>query len=117
MRTTSAAAALVEKHDVVGARIEQLPVPGLTARTGSAVHDERGLAPGVATQLPIDALPAADFQHSLCVWSILHDRYICSGAPIPSRSRPHASTRAVKALRTNRDDLTAGSAFSTGQAS
>ncbi len=117
VRTTAATATLIKQHETVGLPIEEPAMPGLTAGAWPAVHHDGRFAFGVAAYLPVDVITSGDFQHSLCIGNTRHDRYICSGAPIPSTSRPDASTRAVRALRTRREARTAGSEFSTGQAS
>src|SRR3546814_5800536 len=41
MRRRFAAATLVEQHNAVFLRIEELPIPGLGAATGAAMHEHR----------------------------------------------------------------------------
>jgi hypothetical protein len=62
MWRASPAVALVQERDPVDARVEQLAVPRRAARPRPAVQDDRRLALGVATELPVDAIAATDIE-------------------------------------------------------
>ena len=72
--------------------------PDRAARPGAAVHDERGLAVGVAALLPVDAVAVADVEHPV---GVRLDRREGRGHanPDPSgrRGRPLAAGRAGQA--------------------
>ena len=54
VRRGSAAAALVEQHDAIFLRVEELPVPGLDAAAGAAVDKHDRLAFGTTAFLDIN---------------------------------------------------------------
>jgi hypothetical protein len=53
VRRRAPAAALVEQHDAVLGRVEELPVPGLDAAARAAVHEDDRLALRVAALLDV----------------------------------------------------------------
>ena len=67
VRGAAPAAPLVEQDDAVARRVEVAAEAGGAAGPGPAVHDERGLAVGVAAGLPVDAVAVADVEHALRV--------------------------------------------------
>jgi hypothetical protein len=65
MRPAAAASALVEQDDAVARGIEEPPCAGVATRAGSAMQEERRLAVGPATFLPVDFVAIADGQVAL----------------------------------------------------
>jgi hypothetical protein len=68
MRQAPAAAALIEKHNAIGMRIEKAACAGRAPRARAAMeHDDRFTA-WIATSLPVDEMPVADIEHAMLVW-------------------------------------------------
>src|SRR3546814_4839047 len=62
MRRRFAAATLVEQHNAVFLRIEELPIPGLGAATGAAMHEHRRDALRIAAFLDMDFVQLGNAQ-------------------------------------------------------
>ena len=62
VRPAAPAAALVEKHDTVFARIEEAPHPRFGAAAGSSVQEHCGLTSRIAALLEVDAVMPVDVQ-------------------------------------------------------
>ena len=67
MGRRSAAAALIEEHDSVGAGVEDSAVLGLGAAARTPVDEQRRFAVRVAGLLEIDLVTAGNLQHALVV--------------------------------------------------
>ncbi len=59
---------LIEQHHTVGVRIEEASLAGCTARVGSAVKVERGLASGNTAALPVHPMSVTHVEHAAVVW-------------------------------------------------
>ena len=64
-RPAAAGAALVEYHDAIPGRIEESAGAYIASPAGTAVHEDRGLALGIAALLVVDRVVAADEKRSL----------------------------------------------------
>jgi hypothetical protein len=53
VRRRAPAAALIEQHDAIFLRVEELAVPRLDAAAGPAVHEQHRLAVGIAALLDV----------------------------------------------------------------
>jgi hypothetical protein len=67
MRLAAPAAALVEQHDAICVGIEETAGAIVAAGAGPAVHEQSGLAVGVAAFLVIDLVHAGHAQHAAVV--------------------------------------------------
>ncbi len=106
VRPAPAAAALVEQDHPVPLRVEQPAAPGVAPGAGAAVHDQGGLAPGVAAGLPVHQVAVAGLQHALRVrldgrvgldhdggppgrrWRVTRRGYPRTGRPRVARRQP-----------------------------
>jgi hypothetical protein len=59
--------ALVELNDAVALRVEEAPPLRTRARSWAAVHDQRGLAAGIAGGLPIDEISIPNLEQPMLV--------------------------------------------------
>src|SRR6201999_4104864 len=66
-RPAAAAAALIEYHDAVVVRIEELAGALVGTRAGTAMQEQRGLARGIAALFVVDLVHVRDTQIALLV--------------------------------------------------
>jgi hypothetical protein len=89
--SASPAAALVEEDDTPAIEIERASVARATARTGTAVDDEGGLARGVATGLPVHVVAVAHVEQPVVVrfeWFVHHRRLVTHDKLLSDAPRP-----------------------------
>lgn len=67
VRGAASAVALVEEDDAVALGVEEPPGARAAAGARTAVDDERGLALGIAADLPVDEVAVADVEHAVVV--------------------------------------------------
>ena len=85
VRGAASAAALVEEDDPVSVGVEPPPYDRAAARPRPAVHDERGLATGVAADLPVHEMAVADIEHPLLVRLDLRIQHVLIHPTTPLR--------------------------------
>jgi hypothetical protein len=67
-RRRASGAALIEQHELVHRRIEELPMRWIAAGARAAVQEHRGTARWIAAQLVGEAMPVGDFEHAGFEW-------------------------------------------------